>query len=178
MTTHDGQRIMAYLAAAYPRVEITAQTVAVYLDGLADQEYADVMQAARDMVQQSRWMPTVSELRDVARERRRYRESAAAVAGAVGLKTLPAHAASAGPEPKAVAQFGNVWRWAAGEISSAEMVREAARIYADEGARPGDGAQVKREAEAIAARLGAGDGPLGQRLRRNVRRLRPDRGTA
>lgn len=166
MKPQETQRVMAYLAAAYPRAEMSAHTIAVYADGLGDQDFADVMQAARDLVHHSRFMPTVAELREIAREQRRYQQSLEDVGDYTAGKALPTH--TAGPDPKADMQRENIRRWRDGEITAAQMAIESARIYAEEGARPADGFDVLSLAREAAAGMGEGEGPMAQRMRNVV----------
>lgn len=176
LSEQDMEPVMATLRRAFPRQQWDAGTTKVWTAALGDLGLGDIAAAVAEMVQRSKWPPAIAEVREIAIERARTRMERLSVGRITQAMQLPANAG--GPNPKTNKQWENIRRWSQGEISSADMVRESARIYADEGARPGDGDEVKREAEEIAGSLGDGDGPLGKRLRNNVRRLRPRRGTA
>ena len=58
------QGILKQLFAAYPQAQVSAETVAVYLRLLADVPPADLQVAVDQAIVNSRFLPTVAELRD------------------------------------------------------------------------------------------------------------------
>lgn len=161
--------VMATLQRAYPRQRWDDGTAKVWAAALGDLQLRDIAGAVAGLIQESKWPPSIAEVREIAMERSQLRCDRLAVGRITQAMQLPASASS--PDPKARMHFDNIRRWANGEVSTADMVLESARIYADEGARPGDGPAVMAEAREIAASLGDGDGPLAKRLKSNVVRL-------
>lgn len=174
MKQDDAKRIVAYLAAAYPNQQLSRETVAVYLQGLMDEEYAKVMAGVKDLVKRSDFLPRLSEILRAASDVRREQMAAGDTLEAFDSLALPEHAS--GEDPNQRLQWQNFMRWKRGEITAAEMHLESARIYAEEGARPADGQDVLARAREDIAGFGGGDGPLSGHLR-NIVRL-PKRGSA
>ena len=56
-------KLMVWLAAAYPKAELTEAQVRVYWAGLQDLGLDAIRQAMSRAVKEARWMPTVAELR-------------------------------------------------------------------------------------------------------------------
>lgn len=70
MRPNDAARIVALLQGAYPRQEFPDSTVEVYAMALVDLDYADVVEAVTRLVQTSRWLPTIAEIRERVAEAR------------------------------------------------------------------------------------------------------------
>lgn len=64
MTRAEAAEIVVTLAAAYPKAEVTAQTSQVYERMLADLDYGIAMMAVARLVANSRFLPTVAEIRE------------------------------------------------------------------------------------------------------------------
>lgn len=62
MTEDQAIKIMSYLKRAYPRTEVTGETIAVYADAIRSLAFEVVMDAARRHVATSPYFPAVSEL--------------------------------------------------------------------------------------------------------------------
>ena len=167
----DMEPVMATLRRAYPRQQWDAATTKVWAAALGDQELPDIAAAVAELVQTSKWPPSIAEVREIAIERAQVRRDRLTVGRITRSMQLPAH--TDGPNHKADLQRENIRRWQAGEITAAQMAIESARIYAEEGARPADGLDMMRQAREAAGGMGAGDGPLAAGLRRNMRQLRP-----
>lgn len=63
MSPTETAKILAVLAAAYPRFEVNQTTHAVWSDMLGDLAYADVNLAVRRHVSTSTWPPSIAEIR-------------------------------------------------------------------------------------------------------------------
>ena len=59
---------LALLRGAYPAATITAETVGVYESALADLDPQDVFDAVTALVKESRFLPTIAEIREVVAE--------------------------------------------------------------------------------------------------------------
>lgn len=57
---------LTFLAATYPRFQMTEHTAAAYAMGLDDVPAAALETAARELAKTSKWFPTLSELREIA----------------------------------------------------------------------------------------------------------------
>lgn len=57
---------LAFLAATYPRYQLTKDTVRAYAMGLDDIPAAALEVGARELAKSSKWFPTLSELREMA----------------------------------------------------------------------------------------------------------------
>jgi hypothetical protein len=62
--------ILRALAAAYPNFALTEQTVAIYVELLADIDPELLRAATLDLISRSRFFPTVAEIREAARDLR------------------------------------------------------------------------------------------------------------
>ena len=166
--------VMATLQCAYPRQRWGEDTAKVWAAALGDLQLRDIAGAVAELIQDSKWPPSIAEVRELAMKRSQLRRERLNVGRITQAMQLPAH--GTGPDPKAELQRENIRRWQAGESTAAQMAIESARIYAEEGARPADGRDVMLRAEEAAAGMGDGDGPLSGHLR-NVVPL-PKRGSA
>lgn len=174
----DMEPVMATLRRAYPRQQWDAATTKVWAAALGDQELSDIAAAVAELVQTSKWPPSIAEVREIAIERAHVRRDRLTVGRITRSMQLPAH--TDGSNHKADLQRENIRRWLSGEITASEMQLEAARIYAEEGARPGDGADVMAQAREAASRSTGVEGPLADGLKRGMRNvvLLPRKGSA
>ena len=62
------EKLLADLRRAFPRQDVTVETIVVYQRELADVPAAVLEVAVRTVIRASRWFPTVAELREVAAE--------------------------------------------------------------------------------------------------------------
>ncbi len=58
--------ILTVLAAAYPRFELTSATVRIYEQTLSDIPVDGLKAATLDLIAESKWFPTVAEIRERA----------------------------------------------------------------------------------------------------------------
>jgi hypothetical protein len=70
MNRADAIRIVAMLQGAYPRTALPDSTAEVYALTLNDLAYEDVKQAVAKLIQTSKWLPTVAEIRSLIVEER------------------------------------------------------------------------------------------------------------
>lgn len=77
MNRAETAQILAYLASAWPNVDMAEETVAVWVDQLAPVDYADAEVAARSVVKSARWFPAPSEFLEHAANAARARRSSA-----------------------------------------------------------------------------------------------------
>ncbi len=63
MNREDTRRLLAFLAGAYPASKIRAETVDAYAVCLADLATQEVQQATIGLIQTSRFLPTIAEIR-------------------------------------------------------------------------------------------------------------------
>jgi len=88
MNRSELARVVALLSAAYPNAQISVATSEVYEEFLADLEARHVLAAVRRLVNISKFLPTIAEIRETARDElheeleteRRQRERALAKA--------------------------------------------------------------------------------------------------
>lgn len=59
--------VLAKLSMAYPRTEITEGTLMVYVESLIDLNPDYVIRAAKRIPRESKWFPSISEIRDAVR---------------------------------------------------------------------------------------------------------------
>jgi hypothetical protein len=100
MTPQDTAAILGILSAAWPNQTITAQTAAVWRDMLTDLDPDDAMHAARALIKQEHWFPSIARFRleaDTHAHARRNKEAAAR-----GLS--PGHHATS-PPPQVMADL-------------------------------------------------------------------------
>ncbi len=147
MTLQEAGFVWATLEDAYPRWETRKGTQGLYLSAMGPLDYGETCAAVADWIEHSKFPPVIAELRSAVSEVHRTRE-AAAQAGRV-LHALPAQAGDT-PETrrKALAQMDNLRRWKAGDITTADMIRESARIYASGDLCPPDVLEVADSAES------------------------------
>lgn len=70
MTEPEVAELLGILVAAYPNQQINPQTVSVYTMALADLDAGEALQAVRRILAESRFFPTIAEIRqDVTRAR-------------------------------------------------------------------------------------------------------------
>lgn len=68
MNKHETAAMLSYLASAYPNAKVTRETSIVFHDVLKDLAVDKVMFAARELVRESEWFPSASQLlKSVAR---------------------------------------------------------------------------------------------------------------
>jgi hypothetical protein len=63
MTRHEAAQIVALLAAAFPAFPPARETVAVYVDALADLDYAETLEATKDLIRLEERFPSVASIR-------------------------------------------------------------------------------------------------------------------
>lgn len=68
MTQEEALTVLAVLTAAYPTTEITEPTVKIYVKFLLDIPYEAAYNAVLKLIAQSKWFPSVAELRETAFE--------------------------------------------------------------------------------------------------------------
>ncbi len=68
MTKREGLEVLNLLQATYPRTEIPARTADAYVLLLQDLDGPAVKMAVLTLCRTSKWLPTVSEIRDAVRE--------------------------------------------------------------------------------------------------------------
>lgn len=69
MDKYETAEMLAYLSAAYPNAKVSKQTAQVYHSVLVGFGQSHVMMACREIVRQSAWFPSASEiLRTIARQ--------------------------------------------------------------------------------------------------------------
>lgn len=73
MNATEWAHIAARLAAAYPRLDLPAETIAVYLDELRTCDAVDVATAARNLIRTSKFLPSVAEILEEVADVRRLR---------------------------------------------------------------------------------------------------------
>lgn len=105
MTKHETATMLGYLAAAYPNATVTKETARVFHEVLQGLEHGMVMSACREIVRESAFFPSASEvLRSVARTQGVLSPSSTMAWGEVleqvrlnGMRTIPefAHATTA-----------------------------------------------------------------------------------
>jgi hypothetical protein len=105
MNKHETATMLGYLAAAYPNAAITKETARVFHEVLQGLEHGMVMSACREIVRESTFFPSASEvLRSVARTQGLLSPSATTAWSDVleqvklhGMRTIPefAHATTA-----------------------------------------------------------------------------------
>ena len=64
MTKTEVAALLAVCAAAYPHVNVTRETAAVYAEMLADLDYADALAAVKRLIATSQFFPTVAAIRE------------------------------------------------------------------------------------------------------------------
>lgn len=70
MIRSEAIRIVSLLQGAYPRQEMPDSTPEIYAMALGDLEYDEVLAAVTRLVQSSRWLPTIAEIRELVAEAR------------------------------------------------------------------------------------------------------------
>ena len=65
---HTIRDALLALSAAYPRQELSKETVKLYAAMLSDLDPVQLMSAVRDLIQRSKWFPTVAEIRNTVDE--------------------------------------------------------------------------------------------------------------
>jgi hypothetical protein len=68
MTTKQARSLIAQLSAAFPRQEITSETLAVYASMIADLDFDTAQAAVLGLIAESRFFPAVAEIREAAAE--------------------------------------------------------------------------------------------------------------
>lgn len=63
MTVDEAGKIVARLAAAWPRHPFSRDTVALYVEQILDLDYAETAKQADALIRRSEWPPTISSLR-------------------------------------------------------------------------------------------------------------------
>lgn len=105
MTNIECAKVLALLKAAYPRTELSDATIEVYTECLADEDYTAVRARALEAIQESKFFPTVAELRDHAPpatpEQIRARRIRDEMDRAERERRANAEADAGGPEPTA-----------------------------------------------------------------------------
>jgi hypothetical protein len=68
MTKHEAAKLVAVLSAAYPRQEIEEATLAIYCEMLLDLDHAIAERGVKVLMANSRWFPTIAEIREAVLE--------------------------------------------------------------------------------------------------------------
>lgn len=154
MTKAEVASLLAFVYAAYPRASLAQETAAVFAAGLADVDAECARQAAIEWVREHSQPPTLAHIRTRAKDLEAARREEAATQQR--LAALPAGRGSAPRvnDVKVRMLLDNMRAWRDGRISTAQMLREGARIYARVPPIPSDGEDEIRAAEALIADLG------------------------
>lgn len=78
MTHADALKVLAVLTAAFPRYDLPRETAQLWLAVLTDLHVQDAEPAAKDVVNQDEWFPTIARFRQLVAAHRRARETRAA----------------------------------------------------------------------------------------------------
>jgi hypothetical protein len=70
MTKSEAMKLVALLQGAYPRMTFPPTTLEVYAMGMSDLPYDAAYNAVSRLVQTSKWIPTISEIREQVVEER------------------------------------------------------------------------------------------------------------
>ena len=66
MTPEQAGNLVAFLVAKYPNAHLTEENVRAYQDGLVDLDYEAGMSAVRRHSNESKWFPSIAEIRELA----------------------------------------------------------------------------------------------------------------
>ena len=66
MSPEQAGDLVAYLVAKYPRAKLTAENVRAYQDGVMDLDYEAGVRAVRRISNESKWFPSIAEIREAA----------------------------------------------------------------------------------------------------------------
>lgn len=97
MNRRDVAAVLGILTAAWPNQTLPEQTVAVWMDMLADLDPADAQQAARTLVKTEQWFPSIARFRNEAQAAAHARQNRRAA-----THGLPGHHRPAPPPPALV----------------------------------------------------------------------------
>lgn len=71
MKHHEAKRIVAVLLASYPNREFGAETASAYVEGILDLDAATCGLAAQRLIRTSKFLPTISEIREATTAQQR-----------------------------------------------------------------------------------------------------------
>ena len=63
MTKPEALKLVTYIVAAFPRPQVSPETIEVYVANLVDLPYADATEAVGVLLRQARFLPTIAEIR-------------------------------------------------------------------------------------------------------------------
>ena len=180
MTETQALGLMQLAASLWPRQKVPQETVEGYMLLLLDEDYVSCLDAIKHLAKTSKFLPQLSEIIDEAREIRRagIEEADADMA----LTALPAQTQTTATQTfrKGQLQIANIRRWRAAidryareeqmrrqgwdapsreesdvamHAATVAMMRESARIYAEERPIPTDGERVRADMEASIRKL-------------------------
>lgn len=64
MNVRETAEILGYLAAAWPKYELTEETVQVWVDQFASADFEKAQKAAKEVVANDEWFPSVARFRE------------------------------------------------------------------------------------------------------------------
>ena len=155
------QQLLLFLGGANPRTRLPAEALDAWALILANENYGEIAAAAAEWCREHEQFPTPAELRRFAHDRRAH----------ASLPALPESPPSEQETSKARMQFANWRRRFSGGIDTPTMMRESARIYAEERPFAATAQAIAEQdaTEAAIAGLRGTAGPLAPTLRRALR---------
>ena len=198
MTETQAIGLMQLAASLWPRQKVAQETVEGYVLLLFDEDYASCLEAVKRLGKTSKFFPQLSEIVDEARAIRRagIEEGDADLS----VPALPAQTPATfdAVRAKGRRQLDNLRRWISAveryheqerlrrrgddaapskaqsdeqmHLATVAMLRESARIYAEERPFPVDGGRVQREMENAIQDLRGAPGPLVGTIARSMGR--------
>ncbi len=151
----EAGKLLALAASLFPSQQVPRETGHAWALALRGEDYASCSAAVVEVAKRSKFFPAIAEILAEASEiRRAVRESQPT------LQLGPGDRFGSDLHHKGRMQITTLWSWFEGMIDTPTMMRESARIYAEERPFPGDGPQVVDAAEAAVEQLRGKSGPV------------------
>lgn len=173
MTSDQSDSLIAMIDSAWPSPRMRDDTRGTYRVALSPLDFGEAAEGVTRLIDTADRLPSIAAVKAATFEVHRERTARA------NFAELPEPDESEDLKRKARMHIANTRRFLAGEIDAATMMRESARIYAEERPFPADGPQVQRDTEDEIAKLRGKAGPLMPALRKALRQPtapRPDAG--